>query len=571
MASAFRPAVRSYKSPATELVRRLAGGVVAVALGLAISAPSAEIAPSALFSSRGLAAAAHLFKGLWPLDLGGEFLSYVAPLVGQTVALSLLGVGLAVLLALPLIAFGTGTLTHWGPLIEMDARARRAWARAAYAVSRTALNAARAVPEIAWAIVFITIVGLGPLAGVLALGITYAGMVGKVIAEVFESVDVRPLEALQSAGASRAQILMYGILPQAYPDAVSFLLYVWDCTMRAATILGIVGAGGVGYALFQSINLLQFGQVTTLLVVMLGLVALTDGVSMAIRRAYGAGTPAAGAPVTWRGAPPAWLTLALGAFVIGASAWFLQLQPAVLFRHETIVQLQLWARKALPPNFSLGFLADQIPALWQTLAMSWWSIVLAVIGAFPLALLATATLVLPRRLLDADPDAALGRAVGQAVFWAARGLLSFLRAVPELIWALLAIVIVGPGAFAGVLALAVHTAGVLGKLYADVLENANSQPLELLAGSGASKVAVALFGMLPATLPQLLTHTIYRLEMNVRAAAIIGIVGAGGIGQAIYNDAQTAHYHELLALIVLTLALVAGVDGLSSWLRRKIV
>ena len=560
-------APRALRSSATEALRGALGGSVAVGLALALTARAAEISPADLFSARGLAAAARLLRGLWPPDLHGEFLAYVAPLVGETVALSLLGVGLACLLALPLVILGTGTLTHWGPLTEMDSKPRRASAGAAYIIARAILNTARAVPEIAWAIVFITIVGLGPFAGVLALGITYAGMVGKVIAEVFEAVDVRPLEALQSAGASRLQILLYGILPQAYPDAVSFLLYVWDCTMRAATILGIVGAGGVGYALFQSINVLQFGQVTTLLVVMLGLVALTDGVSIAVRATY-VSSNAARAP---RVAPPAWLALAIGAAAMGASVAFLHIDLGALFTQHALTQLGTWAHKAFPPELSPTFLAVQLPALWQTLAIAWWSTVIAVVFSGPLSLLATATLTLTRRLLDVDVDTVAIHWFGRLLFWSARGLLSLLRAVPELIWALLAILIVGPGAFAGVIALTIHTTGVLGKLFADVLENCEPRPLELLAGAGASRGAIVAFGMLPAVLPQLLTHAIYRFEMNVRAAAVIGIVGAGGIGQAIYNDAQIGHYHELVTLILLTLVLVGAVDGVSSALRRRIV
>jgi len=569
----IRPAAAGSRVPssaAADFGRRLLLTTLALGASLALTARGAEINPSALFSYRGLHAVTQVLRGLWPPALSVEFLSYVGPLVLQTLALSLLGVLLAAILALPFIAFATGTLTHWGALVEMESGERRALGRLLYAVSRTVLNVVRAVPELAWAIVFVTVVGLGPLAGVLALGVTYAGMVGKVIAEVLESVDQRPLEALAQAGATRAQVLLFGILPQAYPDAISFMLYVWDCTMRAAVILGIVGAGGVGYALLVSVNTLAYGQVATLLVVMLALVALTDMVSVAIRGAHVL-PPGTHIAARKRIAIPPWLSLSVAVIAATAAASYLGLQPWAIAAQQPLAHLAAWGAKAFPPDFSWGFVVSTLPAVWQTIAMAFWSIVLAVVLAWPLSILATSTVTLPGRLLELDGGSPLRAAFGRALYWGTRGLFSFLRAVPEIVWALLAIVVVGPGAFAGVLALAMHTTGVLGRLYADVLEDTETRPLELLAGAGARPTSVWLFGMLPAALPQLLTHTIYRLEMNVRAATVVGIVGAGGIGQMIYNDAQTYHYHALVTLIIITLALVSAADAISSYLRRLIL
>ena len=171
----------------------------------------------------------------------------------------------------------------------------------------------------------------------------------------------------------------------------------------------------------------------------------------------------------------------------------------------------------------------------------------------------------PQRCRQAAPPGA--RLLRALPYWGSTLGLNLLRSIPELFWALIFILAVGLGPFAGVLALGFHTGGVLGKLFSEVIEDVNPQPIEALQGTGASTAAVLAYGIFPLALPQLVSYTLYRWEVNIRAAAIIGVVGAGGIGRDIYVAISLFHYQQLLTLLLMTLIIVTLVDYLSAWVR----
>jgi phosphonate transport system permease protein len=130
-------------------------------------------------------------------------------------------------------------------------------------LARAILGFLRAVPDLLWALLFVAAVGLGSLAGTLALAVAYSGMLGRVYADVFEHVDPQPLEALQSTGATRMQIFLRGMWPQALPHLMAYTLYSFECCVRAAAVLGFVGAGGIGYEISVSMRLFEYGEVLT--------------------------------------------------------------------------------------------------------------------------------------------------------------------------------------------------------------------------------------------------------------------------------------------------------------------
>jgi phosphonate transport system permease protein len=151
-------------------------------------------------------------------------------------------------------------------------------------VARAVFTVLRAVPELVWALMFVRALGLGPAAGVLALAITYGGMLGKVYGEILESVDTRPARALLEAGSGRLAALFYGLLPQAAQELASYTVYRWECAVRASVVMGFVGAGGLGQLMDQSMKMLAGGEASTILLVFLLLVLLADALSAALRR-----------------------------------------------------------------------------------------------------------------------------------------------------------------------------------------------------------------------------------------------------------------------------------------------
>ncbi len=187
---------------------------------------------------------------------------------------AVIGVPLSFLAAANLAANRTPGLPRW----------RRVVGLVPYQLARNTLNFLRAVPELVWALVFISAVGLGPFAGSLAIGLHSAGLLGKLWAEQMEAVDDSPVEAVRLLGAGRTALGILAVFPQARQNLLSLTLYQWECNVRAAAIVGFVGAGGIGQDLDVSIRLFRYSQASVLILAILILVALADGTGALIRR-----------------------------------------------------------------------------------------------------------------------------------------------------------------------------------------------------------------------------------------------------------------------------------------------
>ncbi|MBI2527724.1 MAG: phosphonate ABC transporter, permease protein PhnE [Candidatus Rokubacteria bacterium] len=266
-----------------------------------------------------------------------------------------------------------------------------------------------------------------------------------------------------------------------------------------------------------------------------------------------------------------WLTLAAGAGLVAWSYQGTEVDLRGLLAGEAAGQMVAYVARLFPPDLSRAALASDAQGAVETFAISFVGSLLAVGLALPLSLVATRTLLYRGVLYESrrlSPAARLGR---MAVCAAGRALLAFLRTIPELLWAVIFVFVVGLGPFPGALALGFHTAGVLGKLFGETLEDVDPRPLEALASTGAGRLRILLYGMLPQAAPQFLSYALYRWEVNIRAAAILGLVGAGGLGQRIHVAISLFLERELLTLILAVYAMVTLVDALSAYLRRRVV
>lgn len=237
-----------------------------------------------------------------------------------------------------------------------------------------------------------------------------------------------------------------------------------------------------------------------------------------------------------------------------ASFWSLDLQWAQFLSAQALVSMGRFVGEFFPPDLSQPFAQRVLVATWETLAMS----ALGTVLAAALALL----LAWPASRLQA----------GVRLRWRTptRLLLNALRAIPELVWAALLLICAGLGPFAGTLALAVHTTGVLGRLFAEALENAPPGPAMALRTHGVGKPLLLLYALLPQVLPQLVSYTLYRWENNIRAAAVLGVVGAGGLGQMLAYHMGLFQMPKTATVVGAMLLLVALVDGLSYAVRRAL-
>lgn len=240
--------------------------------------------------------------------------------------------------------------------------------------------------------------------------------------------------------------------------------------------------------------------------------------------------------------------LAIAATVV-ASVLYLGIDYRALLSAQSLALMGKFIAEFFSPDLSPAFVAKAARGALETLAVSALGTLLAVAAGFVLAL------------------PAAGR-FGTAARQLARFALNLLRSVPELVWAALMVLAAGLGPFAGTLALALHTTGVLGRLFAETLENAPAAPEQALRDAGSGAVAAFLYGSLPLALPQCVAYSLYRWEMNIRMAAVLGFVGAGGLGQMLYFHLSLFQQAQAATVLLAMLVLVLAVDLFSSRLRR---
>lgn len=239
-----------------------------------------EFRPWVLWESENRKVSRDFLASFWPLVCDAEFMRMVVRETWRTVAMATAGVTLALMLAIPMCLMATRVLS----LSALSGRMDR-WPAVLRWCVRATLILLRSIPELVWALVFVRVVGLGPTAGVLAIALTYGGMLGKVYAEILESGESHATHTLMRNGSGRLQAFVYALLPSHAAELASYTVYRWECAIRSSVVLGFVGAGGLGQQLDNSMKMFNGGEVATLLLIFILLVALADSVSAWLRRA----------------------------------------------------------------------------------------------------------------------------------------------------------------------------------------------------------------------------------------------------------------------------------------------
>jgi len=248
-----------------------------------------------------------------------------------------------------------------------------------------------------------------------------------------------------------------------------------------------------------------------------------------------------------------------------------EIEVSQLFSRDSLEQILIYLKKLFPPDFSGPVLREAWKGTIETFAISFMGTLMAVVIALSIVFFASRNLIFSGLLYEFEPKHSWRRLARMLPFLLAKGILNLLRTIPEMVWALIFVFVVGLGPFPGVLALGVHTGGVLGKLFGEVLEDVDTQPVELLQATGANRLQILFYGILPQVLPQFVSYTLYRWEVNIRVAAVLGLVGAGGLGQRIHIAISLFLENQLLTLIMAIYMLVTVVDYLSAYLRRKVI
>ncbi len=238
-----------------------------------------EFKPWTLLDESSLRATRQFLASFFPPAHDAEFLKLMLVSTWQTIAVATAGVTLALVFAVPLALIATRTLS-----ISRIGHGHIAWLpKLIRNMVRGLLIVLRSIPELVWGLLFVRAIGLGDTAGVLAIALTYCGMMGKVFLEIMESQDARSADALLVNGASRSQAFLYAALPSCLPEMVSYTVFRWECAIRSSVILGFVGAGGLGQQMDLSMRMLAGGQVITMLAAFVALVWIADVSSRQLR------------------------------------------------------------------------------------------------------------------------------------------------------------------------------------------------------------------------------------------------------------------------------------------------
>jgi len=234
-------------------------------------------------------------------------------------------------------------------------------------------------------------------------------------------------------------------------------------------------------------------------------------------------------------------------FLVLAWAWQgAEMRPLDLIKDSG--NMSKYAADFFPPNFKDWKL--YVSEMLVTVQIAIWGTLLAIVAAIPLGLLCASNVVSPW------------------VYQPVRRLMDALRAINEMVFAMLFIVAVGLGPFAGVLALFVHTTGTLAKLFSEAVEAVDPRPIEGIRSTGAHPMAEIVYGILPQVMPLWVSYSLYRFESNVRSASVVGMVGAGGIGVILYEVIRGFQYSQTCAVLIILIATVTIIDLISSYLRK---
>lgn len=492
---------------------------------------------------------------------GPEFLGVVASAAVTTVALALLGTMAA--LGLGLVGGIVLADVTWGERLPWSVRTGRWLLRAAFV-------AVRSVHELVWALLFVSVLGFDPLVAVLALALPFAAQAAQVFGETFDAVPPEPLRALRRAGVRAPVAFAHALLPATASLMLSYGFYRFECALRSAVVLGVAGVGGLGFEMTVSLQSRNWDEVWTLVAAVLLLSAAVELWSVRVRADLAVVTCSdwsTGRERPGRDGRPAGLrrsttvSLLLLVPATGLAWWWVGLAPSALVDERTRAATSRLVADLWPPAPPDGDWLALATATLDTLAMA----VLAMVVAVAVTLLLGPWASRPR----ADRRTATGWS--RRCLWAATRLaLLVLRSVPPTVWAVVALFALFPGILPGALALGVYTGGVLGRLAAEAWETLDLAPRDALRQAGVPRMAAATVALGPASVHHLLAYSTNRFEICVRDTAIVGVVGAAGLGRLLAEGFASVDYPVVAAVLIASLVVSLSVEMLGRAVRRSL-
>lgn len=472
-------------------------------LGIAWVCSGAELST---LTSGSWASVGTAWSGRAWLDLSPAMADRALQLAAQTLAVALWGTALGAVA-------GFGLSLGASERIVFGSRGPRSFARRGLvAICRMTLDVLRAVPDFAWALGVMVVVGPGPITGVLAIAVSVTGMLGRSYSQLYDTVDPLAVRAAEVSVGSRLLVAMYGYVPASAPSLLSYTLLRLECSVRNASVIGIVGGGGLGAALFEELGFGRYDRVATLL---LTLLLLTGGADLLTKR----------------------LAAGLATRRLTRSRMF-----AVGMLLLAVASVPLWPNAAVALDelrrVDMAFIGQTFNGLvdvtltmggLQRLSTDAGIVVGVAITATALAVIATGAI-----MLAVAPGIGPGTRARRLLWALVDGGALVCRGIPDVAWLLLFSIVFSVSATAAILAIAVHSLGLLLRLFVETADRVPSSKRAL--GRLATPRVAALWVVWPEVAPVFWTHVGVIVESNLRAGVVVGIVGAGGLGDAFHTS-----------------------------------
>ncbi len=513
-----------------------------IAAGVAWSLWSAGVGRRTQLNPRGWPLVYKFLRASVHPQLNGEFLRAVRHATVVTIGYAALGTFFSVILG----AIGGLLLSDamWRNNVERNARPTRPLIAR---LGRAALNVPRGMHEAVWGLLLVNVLGTDPWVAILAIALPYGAITAKVYAELIDDSSWDTARALRSAGASRSSALFYGLLPNTGRDLASYGFYRFECSLRAAVILGMIGAGGLGFILQQSFDGLVYGEMWTVLYVIIALSLAAEAWSARLRRS----------PTT-RNLRSSFVAALI---ILVTSVVGLHLKPWSLWAPKARRQLGDVLHMSWPPRFPFEGWRYLIIAMRQTVELSFLAIVFATTLAIPVAVIGA------RSATRSTIRPGIVQRIGS---FTVRLVAVVSRAIPPTVWALLVVFVVRPGILPGAIALGIYTFGVVTRLFLEVLENGNPRPARALQSIGAHRFTTFAYGTLPEAAPKWAAYSLYRWEVAARESVVVGVVAAGGLGRVLQDQKTSFDFRGMVTTICALIIVTWFVDRLSAWLRASL-
>ncbi len=473
--------------------------------------------------------------------------SFVPGKIFETIALGLMATLFSILFAVPLSFFAAHNIMSRIP-----------GGMLVYYAMRTFLNVVRSIDTLIWGLIVIVWIGLGPFAGMLALGIHSVAALGKLYSEEIEHIDPGPIEAVTATGANLIQVIRYAVIPQIVPPFLAYTLLRWEINMPSATIVVFLPGGVIGFFVVETIRKGGYEQYAAALWVVAVVIMLVDYVSARWRERILVGETRVRTelPRPFYKSPRAlaYVILALAVFVYSWELTGIDLKK-LLDPGPTFMRLVGdFIEIDLSPDLLDTVTRQMLITIFQALIAT----TLGGAVALPFSFLAARNLTGRSRLLI-------------WIYYLTRGMFNFLRSIEALLYSAIFVFWVGIGAFAGALALAVTTFALIGKLFSEAIENIDPGSVEAVTATGATRLQTIVYAILPQIIPPFTSYAIYQWDINIRIATIIGFAGGGGIGLLFYTYFNQLQYHKAGTVVAMIVIVITLMDFASARIRERLV